>query len=81
MVTTEPTEFVSRFHDRMPVVLEDADAEEWLGDEPLPADRLSTLCRGLPSEALNHDGLPPKLKIVHPSKAAPSDNSPMLFQF
>jgi putative SOS response-associated peptidase YedK len=68
MVTTEPNEFLSRFHDRMPVVLEDADAEEWLGDEPLPADRLAMLCRGLPSEDLEHDELPAKLKIVRPSK-------------
>jgi len=81
VVTTEPNEFVSRFHDRMPVVLEDADAEEWLGDEPLPADRLAALCRGLPSEALQYDELPAKLKIVRPSKPAPPDDSPMLFQF
>ncbi len=68
LVTTEPNEFVARFHDRMPVVLADADADEWLGDQPLPADRLAALCRGLPPEALLHDELPPKLKVTRPEK-------------
>lgn len=37
MVTTKPNEFVSRFHDRKPVVLGGANAEVRLGYEPLPA--------------------------------------------
>lgn len=71
MVTTTPNEFVSKFHDRMPVVLEDAEALDWLGEAPLPPDRLTALCRGLPSEALDFQELPPKLKITRPAKKEP----------
>ena len=49
MVTIAPNEFVSWFHDRMPVVLDNSEAEVWLGNEPLPVDRLAALCRELPS--------------------------------
>jgi putative SOS response-associated peptidase YedK len=35
IVTTAPNDFVSRFHDRMPVVLEETDYARWLdGDDP-----------------------------------------------
>lgn len=68
MVTTEPNEFVAQFHDRMPVVLEDADALAWLGAEPLADSDLRHLCRGLPADALRHEALPPKLKITRPAK-------------
>lgn len=81
MVTTEPNEFVRRFHDRMPVVLADSDALAWLGDEPLPDADLAHLCRGLPAEALLHESLPPKLKITRPAKEpkpAEHDDGPML---
>lgn len=33
IVTTAPNEFVKRFHDRMPVVLDEADYDRWLTDE------------------------------------------------
>jgi len=71
--------YPARFHDRMPVVLADADAPAWLGDEPLPDDRLRTLCRGLPAEALLHETLPPKLKVTRKSVTKPSeDDQPTL---
>jgi len=63
MVTTEPNEFVRRFHDRMPVVLNDNDAAAWLGEEPLPEADLQLLCRGLPAEALNHEEIAPRPKV------------------
>lgn len=78
MVTTTPNEFVARFHDRMPVVLDDADALAWLGDTPLPENRLVTLCRGLPADALLHETLPPKLKITRPEPKPPGDEGPVL---
>jgi putative SOS response-associated peptidase YedK len=71
MVTTEPNEFVRTYHDRMPVVLHDADAETWLGDTALPDDLLARLCRGLPSEALLHETLPPRLKITRSENKTP----------
>ena len=45
MFTTKPNEFVARFHDRMPVVLDDTDAFAWLGDQPLADERL-VQCNG-----------------------------------
>lgn len=78
MVTTEPNEFVRQFHDRMPVVLGDADALAWLGDEPLADTDLAHLCRGLPAEALHHEPLPPKLKVVRPGKKTGPDDEPLL---
>jgi putative SOS response-associated peptidase YedK len=54
MVTTAPNDFVRQFHDRMPVVLADADVEAWLGDTPLPLPELERLCLGLPVDALDH---------------------------
>lgn len=79
MVTTEPNDFVRRYHDRMPVVLSDSDAVAWLGDEPLAISDVQALCRGLPSEALNHEELPPKLKITKTGTKPPRDDEPTLF--
>lgn len=79
MVTTTPNEFVARFHDRMPVVLDDRDAERWLGDSPLAADQLTALCRGLPADALEHEELPARLKITRPAPKAAPDAEPELF--
>lgn len=45
MVTINPNEFVAKFHDRMPVVLNDEDALNWLGESPLSAGELVRLCR------------------------------------
>ena len=79
MVTTEPNEYVRPYHDRMPVVIADADARMWLGDEPLPPEELVRLCRGLPSEALQHEAVAPKLRIIRPDKKPPADDQPSLF--
>ena len=74
MVTTEPNETAARFRDRRPVVLADAEATVWLGDEPLPDDRLRALCRGLTVEALLHESLPPELKITRETSATLPDD-------
>jgi putative SOS response-associated peptidase YedK len=66
MVTTEPNDYVRPYHDRMPVVLAESDWELWLGDEPLSVELLNGLCRGLPSEALQHEELAAKLKVTRP---------------
>jgi putative SOS response-associated peptidase YedK len=81
MVTTEPNATAARFHDRMPLALNDGDVEEWLGDEPLPPKRLAELCRGLPAEALLFHELPPPLAIVRPERKqkAQSEDEPELF--
>ena len=80
LVTTEPNELVRTYHDRMPVVLDESEVEAWLGDEPLPENRLAELCRGLPSEALLHETIPPRLKITRlDPKSEPPDAQPSLF--
>jgi len=68
MVTTSPNDYVRPFHDRMPVVLTDEEADEWIGDEPLAPNRLKALCRGLPSEALLHTVIPANPKEQRPAK-------------
>jgi putative SOS response-associated peptidase YedK len=81
MVTTEPNATAARFHDRMPLALDDGNVEEWLGDHPLPQNRLAELCRGLPAEALLCHELPPPLKIVRPERKqkAQREDEPELF--
>lgn len=77
--STEHKDFVRTHHDRMLVILADTEVEERLGDERLAEDRLRVLCRGLPSEALQHEALPPKLKVTRPAKPAEPDVQPDLF--
>ena len=66
LVTTKPNDYAARFHDRMPVVLSDSDAREWLGHAPLAPDRLAALCRGAPSEILQHTDIAavPRKKVT-----------------
>jgi putative SOS response-associated peptidase YedK len=72
IVTTEPNEYARRFHDRMPVVLRDDQLRDWIGEEPLPDDRLMALCQGLAQEALTHEEIAArpreKLTIKRPKK-------------
>lgn len=60
IVTTQPNTLLAPIHDRMPVILADADrAREWLGDEPLSPARLDALCTPLPADAM-------RSHLVHP---------------
>lgn len=83
LVTTEPNETAARFHDRMPVVLSHEQAREWIGEEPLPDEKLMELCRGLPPEALAFEEIAAKprekLVIKRPEKKPPTDEQPTLF--
>jgi len=58
MVTTTPNAYAGRFHDRMPVVLADADAAKWLGSVPLPPDQIAALCRAMPDDVMQHTEMP-----------------------
>ena len=42
VLTTNSNELVARIHDRMPVILDPADYDRWLGDEPDPRELLRT---------------------------------------
>ena len=86
MVTTEPNVITRPFHDRMPVILTDDEAMEWIGDQPLPPDQVAELCRSQSSDALQtkvfaakpKDERPPKLTVKRPSKEPPPEQ-PTLF--
>lgn len=48
MITTEPNELCATIHDRMPVIIEPADYDCWLGSETDPGD----LLRSYPAEKM-----------------------------
>ena len=53
ILTTDANELVGPVHDRMPVLIADADLEEWLSPDPLAAGELSRLTRPAPSTSLD----------------------------
>lgn len=62
MVTTRPNDYVTPYHDRMPVVLDDTEALDWLGSEPLSPDHITHLTRPLPNDALQHEAIAPLVR-------------------
>jgi len=52
LLTTEPNELLGKFHDRMPVILEEAAREEWRGLQPLDRRRLQAILVPLPDGLL-----------------------------
>jgi putative SOS response-associated peptidase YedK len=52
IITTEPNEAISALHDRMPVILDEADWPRWLGEEPAAESELMALLRPCPPERL-----------------------------
>jgi len=70
MVTTEPNPAIAAFDDRMPAILHDWDATEWLGDQPLPPDALERLCQPYPVEKMSHWRGPPE--IIRPDFQDPA---------
>ena len=52
IVTTRANERLAELHERMPVILDEADIAKWLGEEPAAADDLKGLLRSYPAERL-----------------------------
>jgi putative SOS response-associated peptidase YedK len=52
ILTTRPNELAAKVHDRMPVILMDADMRRWLGDTPLADDELASLVRPIAAERM-----------------------------
>jgi putative SOS response-associated peptidase YedK len=52
IVTTTANERLAALHERMPVILDEADIAKWLGEEPAAADDLKGLLRSYPAERL-----------------------------
>lgn len=66
LVTTSPNDYAARYHDRMPVVLMDSSARDWLGSSPLADDQLVALTRPPASAVMEHSVIEaaPKGKIT-----------------
>ncbi len=52
ILTTKPNKIMQPIHDRMPVILDEANAASWLGDSPLDRETLERLCSPYPAERL-----------------------------
>lgn len=64
IVTTTPNAVVAPIHDRMPVVLDTPAATAWVGDEPLPPERLGALCVPCPAPLLARHPVDPRVGQV-----------------
>ena len=63
ILTTEPNELVARLHNRMPVVLDGADWDTWLG-ETTPLTKLRSLLRPAPAAWLDAYAVSPAVNNV-----------------
>jgi putative SOS response-associated peptidase YedK len=52
IVTTAPNELMASIHNRMPVILQSKDYEEWLDAAPRSSDSLKHLIKGYPAELM-----------------------------
>jgi putative SOS response-associated peptidase YedK len=52
ILTCAPNKAMGELHDRMPVILADADWPKWLGEEPATEAELSAMLKPCPDEAL-----------------------------
>ncbi len=73
MVTTVPNDYVARFQDRMPVILENDDALLWLGHEPLAPEMLTRLCRPCRGDMMQHTAMAPEPKPIKKSDLRTSE--------
>jgi putative SOS response-associated peptidase YedK len=78
MVTTSPNELAAQIHDRMPLVLDDAGAQEWIAAGPLTPERLAALCRPYPAAAMQSAALPPPQKKIKSADLKPADGELLL---
>jgi putative SOS response-associated peptidase YedK len=77
IITTAPNALVQPIHDRMPVILGPNSGRAWLGNQPLPPDRLSQLCRPLPAEMMTSHRVDPRMNSSRhesPDCVAPLDS-------
>lgn len=57
LLTTGPNELVATVHDRMPVILNDGAAKEWLAPGPLLPGRMAGLCASYPASEMVADAV------------------------
>lgn len=61
MVTTAANALVAPFENRMPAILADWDAREWLSDQPVDQQAAARLCQPCPPEKMAHWHCPPEV--------------------
>lgn len=81
LVTTTPNSLVARIHDRMPVILEPASGEKWLGSTALEASHLAGICAPYPAEKMTAHRVGTAVNNVRhdaPDCIAPVESDPEL---
>ena len=63
ILTTDANDLVARIHDRMPVILDAADWDAWLGEQT-PPEALQSLLRPAPAELLDAYAVSPAVNNV-----------------
>jgi putative SOS response-associated peptidase YedK len=69
IITTTPNALMAPIHNRMPVILQRQDYDEWLDRSPRPAGTLDTLLRPFPGELL--EAYPVSTLVNSPSNDSP----------
>jgi putative SOS response-associated peptidase YedK len=70
IITTTANALLAPLHDRMPVILDDADIPVWLGERPGSAEDLDALLRPCPPEWLVMTPVDPRMSNVRNQDAA-----------
>lgn len=80
ILTTQPNEVQSPYHDRMPVILDDDAMNLWLTSDDVPADLLRTALRPFDASRMSVHAVSPLLNNVRNNSAdciAPVEDSPL----
>ena len=70
IVTTAPNALCAPVHNRMPVVLDEADYPTWLGEASATAEALQALLRPFPAERMEAHMIGPRIGNVKNDDAA-----------
>jgi putative SOS response-associated peptidase YedK len=70
IITGEPNALCAPIHNRMPVILDAADWQTWLGEVPATPDELQALLRPYPVERMEAHMIGPRIGNVKNDDAA-----------
>jgi len=70
IITGEPNALCAPIHNRMPVILDAADWQIWLGEAPASSDELQALLRPFPAELMEAHLIGPRIGSVKNNDAA-----------
>jgi putative SOS response-associated peptidase YedK len=70
IITCPPNPLCAPIHNRMPVILDQADYSRWLGEAPADADELQALLRPFPAERMQAHEIGPRIGNVKNDDAA-----------